>query len=243
MTEEDLVGKVIEQYTLLRCIGEGSFSEVYEAQCKNKFFACKVCEQEKQYNTELAAYTLLKNSGASLAIHSTGEYQGHKFIVMDLGTDARNLIFRGNIGKNLVAFLQVLDCVKICTEKGVNHNDIRESNIVFYEEQAKLIDFGTASFSSIGLSSSYSRKINPCLGTEGFNTRAYRDTENLARILAYFVRNSVQSSAQIKARLQAMAIDAQIQCRKAGTAQNTLNLLHSKLEEMLGLATYEPIKL
>lgn len=99
---------------------------------------------------------LFGNRGKSyLTIDPELEFDGLPFISCKLFTKdgSTNVIFGKKCGhkKELdldKLIIDILECLKICSNKRINHNDIKLDNIMYCQGRYKLIDWGNATFNA-----------------------------------------------------------------------------------------------
>ena len=156
------IGETIGDYTLLREIGRGGMSVVYEARDGRdglpvalKLLALPTAftpEQQRdliaRFGREARAVARLSHP-AIIAIRDVGEQDGQHFLVMEhlAGQTLRQRLESGPLTPSEAAPIlsQVAEAVDAVHAAGVVHRDIKPSNVMLLPDgTAKLLDFGVA---------------------------------------------------------------------------------------------------
>ncbi len=151
-------GQKILHYSLVEKIGEGGMGVVWKAEDTRlhrhvalKFVPDSDSSEAKtvdRYLREARAASALNHANIC-SIHDIGEWQGRRFIVMEL-LEGRTL--REHIGAKPMAIdaaidlaIQIAGALSAAHEKGIVHRDIKPQNIfVARDGSAKMLDFGLA---------------------------------------------------------------------------------------------------
>jgi serine/threonine-protein kinase len=163
---QDLTGKVIDKYSLVRLLGEGGMGAVYEGEhiMVRKRCAVKVLHPELSGNMEVVQ-RMMREAQAAAAISHPNIVETHDFgvtpenvcyMVMDyLEGESLDTVIRhlGRLDvKPLVAtILQVLSALVAAHAKKIVHRDLKPENIFIAKnktggEVVKLLDFGISKF-------------------------------------------------------------------------------------------------
>jgi len=151
-------GQTIQHYHLIEKIGEGGMGVVWKAQDTRlqRHVALKFVLDEAAQSSKLVDRHIREARAASAmnhphicSIHDIGEWDGIRFIVMEL-MEGRSL--QEHIGKNPLPIeaavdlaLQITDALDAAHDKGIIHRDIKTANIFVTDRgQAKVLDFGLA---------------------------------------------------------------------------------------------------
>ncbi|KIY45212.1 kinase-like protein, partial [Fistulina hepatica ATCC 64428] len=195
----DLTGHLIDEdrLILVKQLGQGSFGHVYRAihaACSSKIFAVKVAplpapgSRENDFlNREGLIHELLSDHPNIVTMHRKFRTEKHAFMVMDFcdGGDLFDAIdskvFRGDTALLKHVFVQILDAVAYCHERGVYHRDIKPENILYSSDgMAFLTDFGLSTqskFSDVFRIGSPYYMSPECLG-EGQRALVYLNRPN-----------------------------------------------------------------
>ncbi|MEZ5328109.1 MAG: WD40 repeat domain-containing serine/threonine-protein kinase [Verrucomicrobiales bacterium] len=161
-SKDPLIGSKIGPYTILECIGEGGYGQVYRAEQREhvtRQVALKVIKlgmDTKQviarFEGERQALAMMEHPNIA-RIHDAGSTeQGRPYFVMELvrGIPITDFCAREHFGvrERLELFLSVCSAVQHAHQKGVIHRDLKPNNILVSMDgdrpEAKIIDFGIA---------------------------------------------------------------------------------------------------
>ncbi|GJE86675.1 serine/threonine protein kinase-like protein [Phanerochaete sordida] len=146
---------------LIDCIGHGSFGAVFRARevahPESSLLAVKIIpkdEQSQLYRRELLLHGVVQAHPGVASIRDTFSDKHFLYIVLDYfaaGDVWRAIkekkVFWGNDALVRSIFLQMIDAVAFCHEKGVYHRDLKPNNFLISHDmkQVRLTDFGLAS--------------------------------------------------------------------------------------------------
>lgn len=142
------------KYRVTKCIGEGSFSRVYEAihDAKGTTVAIKMDLKQntiatKLMNHEIKMYMLLKKKNIQniVPIKSYGKYDDHMFLIMEkLPYTLNDYIQTENDLKNICNQMYII--IQTLHSHGIMHRDIKPENfMVSTKGKVYLIDLGLSS--------------------------------------------------------------------------------------------------
>lgn len=170
VTSSQLVGATVSHYRILRKIGGGGMSVVYEAEDINlgrhaalKFLPDELISDNRaldRFNREARAASALDHHNIC-TVYDVGEYDGKPFIAMQYleGESLKEKIVRKALGIDTVVDLgvQIADALEAAHARGIIHRDVKPANIfVTNRGEAKVLDFGLAKLTLRAQTSIYS---------------------------------------------------------------------------------------
>jgi len=192
--EDQLTGRTLGGYRIIRRLGRGGMGAVYEAlqESLGRHVALKVLPaalaQDRdfvaRFQREAMAAAALKHPGI-VQIYDVGEDQGFHFYSMELVEGlsmARYMKERGrvDIPKSAAMIAQVASALEHARKAGIVHRDVKPSNILIERTgRARIVDLGLA---KAKLGSSITTRTGIVLGTphymapEQFESPAEVDT-------------------------------------------------------------------
>ena len=155
------IGQQVQQYEIVKLIGEGGMGEVYLARdtILGRRIALKMlpgywrgdAERLRRFKHEARAASTLSHPNVCV-IHEVGETQdGHPFITMEYieGITLRQRMNDGQLKLSdaLDFAIQICDALIAAHEAGIVHRDIKPENIMIRRDgYLKVLDFGLAKF-------------------------------------------------------------------------------------------------
>ena len=144
----DLSGKRLGYLTLESKIGEGAFSEVYQAfnTQKSEHVACKIIHKyTDRIDREIKALQALKGHSNIVEIYSTGYEERFHYIEMELCQYSLEQKIREGFSRDIALNVmhQVLDGLEHAHNNGILHRDLKPENILYGKDgKIKICDFG-----------------------------------------------------------------------------------------------------
>lgn len=159
MARDNLTGKMIGQYRLLECIGEGGTATVYRAEHADKgICAVKILKDQLSIN-KTAVQRFLREAGygnrvthpSVVQTHDYGEAIGFFYLALEWANGMPLSKYLNKTGKVPVGTVigvvdQIAGALAAAHEAGIIHRDLKPDNIMFDPDSgaAKLLDFGIA---------------------------------------------------------------------------------------------------
>jgi serine/threonine protein kinase len=156
--ENQLIGKAVSHYRILRKLGRGGMGVVYEAEDTRlgRHVALKLLPERfsrspvavQRFQREACTASSLNHPNIC-TIHDVGEHDGQHFIVMELleGQNLKVVIWSGPLTQERIVNLgfQIADGLEAAHARGIVHRDIKPANLfVIPRERIKILDFGLA---------------------------------------------------------------------------------------------------
>jgi predicted ATPase/serine/threonine protein kinase len=157
LTDEDVIGRTLAHYHVVRKLGAGGMGEVYLAHdtVLSRFVALKMLppganlpDQMHRLIDEATATSALNHPNIA-TIHELRQDSGVHFIVMEYveGETLKAKVTRGALETSEIVTLatQIADALEAAHGIGIIHCDIKSSNIIMTPRgYAKVLDFGLA---------------------------------------------------------------------------------------------------
>ncbi len=158
MDTENLAGKSVSHYLIIKRLGEGGMGVVYQAEDTRlkrlvalKFVrpdAGRGVKENARFQREAEAAAALNHPHIA-TIHEIGEADGRLFIAMEFvdGPNLREFLRSGplDLPQGLDLAVQLAGALQAAHEKGIIHRDIKTDNIMLASSGgAKVMDFGLA---------------------------------------------------------------------------------------------------
>ena len=163
-TTEDLSGRVVGNWRLMRRLGEGGFGAVYEAQhlsIQDRRAAVKILHQHMAFNDDLKRRFVNEATAASRAEHENVvqlfdagmSSDGLCYSVMELlrGQPLSEALAEGALGwqRSIAIGKQVAAALQAAHQLGIVHRDLKPDNIFLVQrgrvdDFVKVLDFGIA---------------------------------------------------------------------------------------------------
>jgi serine/threonine protein kinase len=157
-------GQQLHHYRLIEKIGEGGMGVVWKAEDTrlHRQVALKLVPETKQDGTTVDRHLREARAASALnhpnicVLHDIGEWEGRRFIVMEL-LEGRSLQDRIggrplDIDMAVDLAIQISDALAAAHAKGIVHRDVKPANIMVIESgstpYAKILDFGLAKLGS-----------------------------------------------------------------------------------------------
>jgi serine/threonine-protein kinase len=153
-------GDVVENFTVLSCIGEGGMGSVFLAERRqadfSQFVAIKVIHRrqtdasiELRFKRERQILASLNHKNIASFIGGGEIKQGQPYIILEYITGVPITQYCASksltVKQRLTLFQQVLSAVSYAHQNFVVHRDIKPNNVLVTEEgEVKLLDFGIA---------------------------------------------------------------------------------------------------
>ncbi|KAF8189802.1 kinase-like domain-containing protein [Mycena galopus ATCC 62051] len=187
----DLTGYFVDggRFQLLKVLGSGSYGVVYKAldilpdSHSPTYYAVKCLgHTNRLYNSdEVALHTVCSSHPSVITLHREFRSHGYLFILLelaacDLWAVIEDRVFTNNDALVKRTFLQLLDAVHFCHERGVYHRDLKPSNILCDADAGniRIADFGLAVDDEF-----------PCLDPAGTSSYATPESLTLRRGQSY----------------------------------------------------------
>jgi serine/threonine protein kinase len=156
--EDQLIGRTVSHYCILRKLGSGGMGVVYEAEdtrlrrhvalklLPERFSRSQVAVQ--RFQREACTASSLNHPNIC-TIHDVGEHDGQHFIVMELleGKNLKQVLASGPLPQERMVTLavQIAEGLDAAHTQGIVHRDVKPANLfVISGERIKILDFGLA---------------------------------------------------------------------------------------------------
>lgn len=159
---DDVVGKRIERYKVLRRLGDGGWGAVYLAEQElpvRRRVALKVIKLGMdtesviaRFETERQVIAMMEHPNIARVLDAGATDSGRPYFVMELVSGTKITDFcdqnKASVNERLNLFIQVCHAVQHAHQKGIIHRDLKPSNILVTLQDEKpvpkVIDFGVA---------------------------------------------------------------------------------------------------
>ena len=176
--------KIVGNYELIKCLGNGAFGYVYQATngLSSDYLAIKIIPKKNIKNTadqqrlqrEIEATAFLQHPNI-IRLHNFFSDDFNFYLVMDYcqGGSLNNYIKNPNNPKlredqAATIFSQIVSGVSYCHERGVGHRDLKPHNVLITKfPEVKIADFGLCNFFEEG------QKMDTFCGTECYSAPEY----------------------------------------------------------------------
>lgn len=158
MAQDELIGKVIKGYEILRPIGQGGMATVYLAnqQSMNRQVALKVLPKHlmgddtylQRFEREVKIVSTLEHRNI-VPVYDYGEFDGQPYIVMRYmaGGSIDDLLRNGALDEDIIRDIitQIAPALDYAHSKNILHRDLKPSNVLLDDDGGAFItDFGIA---------------------------------------------------------------------------------------------------
>ncbi len=159
MADENLTGRTIAGYRLLKLVGEGGTAVVYRAEHAERGLAAVKVLKERSRNDETAVKRFMREAGygsrvdhpSVVSTYDFGEEDGLHYLALEWaeGVPLSDYVEKnGRLDPELVAEAigQLAEGLMASHAVGIIHRDLKPENIIFDPENRvlKLLDFGIA---------------------------------------------------------------------------------------------------
>ena len=132
----ELIGKIINKYLIIKQIGKGNFGTVFLSYNRNKknLFALKIFEDEDNYDNEYKLLLKLKNIKNVIHIIENFKYNDYFIIVEELMINSLDYVlynyYKNGLPLNVINKIKLLEnTIKEIHNKDIMHGDIKPENI------------------------------------------------------------------------------------------------------------------
>ena len=160
--DDEEIGRQIDNYTLLRKIGEGGGGNVYLAEQKKpvrRQVALKIIKLGMdtkgvivRFEAERQALAMMDHPNIARVLNAGATKEGRPYFAMELVLGSRITTYcdenRLGIARRLELFIEVCHAIQHAHQKGIIHRDIKPSNVIVKQRDGvavpTVIDFGIA---------------------------------------------------------------------------------------------------